>query len=143
MAQLKQSIQTTFDGLKKQIETKSADAIKDRLEDVADFAVMVSPVSTGAYVNSFSIGKAGFGGGRSVSSDNKPMYQDEMLMKQQALDNLHRDIDALDIAQDLEDGNARFTLRNRSPHVENVENGTGWKRTAAYEVFRKVKGRFS
>jgi len=137
------SIQTTLDGIKNKIETKSAEAIKERLEDIADYAVMISPVSTGAYVNSFSIGRAGFGGGRSQTSDNKPMLQDEMLMKQRALDNLHSDIDQLQIKQDLEDGNTRFTLRNRSPHAENVENGTGWQRTLAYEVFRKVKGRFS
>ena len=137
------SIQTTLDGIKNKIEIRSAEAIKERLEDIADYAVMISPVSTGAYVNSFSLGKAGFGGGRSQTSDNKPMLQDEMLMKQQALDNLHLDIDQLRIKQDLEDGSARFTLRNRSPHAENVENGTSWQRTLAYEVFRKVKGRFS
>tara|TARA_R110002126_G_scaffold235567_1_gene379305 strand:+ start:1258 stop:1674 length:417 start_codon:yes stop_codon:yes gene_type:complete len=137
------SIQATFAGIKNKIETKSAEAIEERLGDIADYAVMISPVSTGAYVNSFSIGKAGFGGGRVQSSANKPMYQDEGFMKQQALDNLYGDIDRLAVKQGLEDGNARFTLRNRSEHATNVENGTGWTRTKAYEVFRKVKGNFS
>ena len=147
MARSKQSMQATFAGLKKQIETKSVDGVKDRLEDLADYAVMISPVSTGAYVNSFSIGKAGFGGGRSASSKNKPGFQDEALMKQRALDALQSDIDKLDIVQDLQDGNARFTLRNRSPHVQNVEDGVmengSRYRKGAYEVFVKIKRRFS
>ena len=137
------SIQATFAGIKNKIETKSAEAIEERLGDIADYAVMISPVSTGAYVNSFSIGKAGFGGGRVQSSANKPMYQDEGFMKQQALDNLYGDIDRLAVKQGLEDGNARFTLRNRSEHAINVEDGIGWTRTEAYHVFKKVKRNFS
>lgn len=143
MAKSGQKSKVTFEDIKIQLDVMSEKVVKGRLEEIVDFAVMVSPVSTGAYVNSFSLGKAGFGGGRSVSSDNKPTHQDEMLMKQKALAGLYIDIDQLDIEKDLEDGSAMFTLRNSSSHVENVENGTGWKRTAAYEVFRKVKGRFS
>tara|TARA_R110000764_G_scaffold84364_1_gene165021 strand:+ start:1040 stop:1456 length:417 start_codon:yes stop_codon:yes gene_type:complete len=136
------SIQATFDSIKNKIETKASDAIEERLGDIADYAVMISPVSTGAYVNSFSIGKAGFGGGRVQTSANKPMYQDEGLMKQQALDNLYGDIERLSVKQGLEDGITRFTLRNRAAHATNVENGIGWTRTAAYHVFEKIRSQF-
>lgn len=137
------SIQTTFAGIKKQIETRSAEAIEERLEDIADYAVFISPVSTGAYVNSFSIGKAGFGGGRSKTSDNKPKGQNSEAQKQEALGNLYTDIQGLAIAQDLEDGNTRFTLRNRSPHAQDVEDGSEWSRTDGYYVFTKIKRKFS
>ena len=137
------SIQTTFAGIKKQIETRSAEAIEERLEDIADYAVFISPVSTGAYVNSFSIGKAGFGGGRSKTSDNKEWYQDEMAQKSTALNNLQSDIQGLAIKQDLENGSSRYTLRNRSPHAQAVEDGEGWERTDGYHVFTKIKRKFS
>ena len=137
------SIQATFDGIKKQIETKSSEAIEERLEDIAEYAVLISPVSTGAYVNSFSIGKAGFGGGRSKTSNNKEWYQDEMAQKSTALAGLQSDIQGLAIKQDLETGSPRYTLRNRSPHAQTVEDGIGWERTKAYSVFEKVKRKFS
>ena len=137
------SIQTTFDGLKNKIETRSAEAIEERLEDIVQYAVTVSPVSSGAYVNSFSIGKAGFGGGRSKSSKNAPRGQNEQAKKQEALGNLYTDIQGLTIKQDLEDGNTRYTLRNRSEHAQDVEDGTGWKNTDGYYVFTKIKRKFT
>ena len=137
------SIQTTFDGIKNRIETKSAEAIEERLEDIAQYAVMISPVSTGAYVNSFSIGKAGFGGGRAKSSKDAPRGQNEQAKQQEALGNLYTDIQGLAIKQELEDGNARFTLRNRSEHAQDVEDGEGWQRTEGYYVFTKIKRKFT
>ena len=125
------------------MEAKSAEAVEERLEDIAQYAVVISPVSTGAYVNSFSIGRAGFGGGRSKSSDNAPRGQNEQAKKQEAMDNLNGDIGGLNIKQDLEAGTARYTLRNRSPHAQDVEDGTGWRNTDGYHVFTKVKRKFT
>ena len=137
------SIQSTFKGIKGKINTATASALEERLKDIAEYAVSISPVDTGAYVNSFSIGRAGFGGGRSKSSKNAPRGQNEQAKHQEALGNLYADIQGLAIKQDLEDGNARFTLRNRSEHAQDVEDGEGWARTDGYYVFTKIKRKFT
>ncbi len=135
------SIQATFGNIKDKINTATANAVEDRLQDIAEYAVAISPVDTGAYVTSFSIGKAGFGGGRSRSSDNRPTGQNPETMKQEGLSQLYSDIEALGIKQDLEDGNTRFTIRNRSPHARDVEDGANWKRSG-YHVFTKIRNQF-
>ena len=142
MAQRKGGIQATFDGIKGKINTAAAQGIEERLQDIAEYAVSVSPVDTGAYVNSFSMLRASSGGGRKRSSANKPRQQNPEAMKQGAIGQLYSDIEALNVKQDLEDGNARFTLRNRSEHARDVEDGENWKRTDGYYVFTKTKRKF-
>lgn len=139
----KKSIQTTFDVLKSKLEAKVADGVEERLEDIAYYAVSISPVSTGAYVNSFSIGAAGFGGGRSSSSDNKPKGQNPQAMQNKAFSQLMYDIQNIDFEDALKSGNTRFTLRNRSPHAQDVEDGLDWEHTDGYHVFGKIKRNFS
>lgn len=142
MAMRKGGIQATFDGVKNKIEKAAAQGVEERLKDISEYAVDVSPVDTGAYVTSFSMGKAGFGGGRKRTSAGKPRKQNPEAMKQEALSQLYTDIEALNVKQDLEDGNARFTLRNRAEHARAVEDGENWQRTDGYYVFTKVKRKF-
>ena len=134
--------QVTLKATKDRITKASANAVEERLKDISEYAVSISPVDTGAYVTSFSIGQAGFGGGRSRTSENKPKKQNPEAMRQEGLSQLYSDIAGLPIEQDLADGNAKFTLRNRAPHANDVENGTNWRRTDGYYVFTKVKRKF-
>lgn len=134
--------QVTFKAIKDRIETVAAKKVEERLRDISEYAVSISPVDTGAYVTSFSIGKAGFGGGRSRTSKGKPVNQNPQAKREEALGQLYQDINGLAVKQDLEDGNAKFTLRNRAPHANFVEDGENWKRRDGYYVFTKIRRKF-
>ena len=109
------SIQATMNAFKDKIENRVADEVEQKFDEIASYAVYVAvpdqSIDTGAYVTSFSIGKAGFGGGRSRSSDNKPKNQNPQAMKDQAYSQLIGDIDRIDFKAMLESGDARFTLK--------------------------------
>ena len=139
------SIQATMNAFKGKIENRVADEVEQKFDDIASYAVYVAvpdqSIDTGAYVTSFSIGKAGFSGGRSRSSDNRPKNQNPQAMKDQAYSQLIGDIDRIDFKTMLESGDARFTLRNRSPHARDVEDGTNWRRSG-YHVFAKIRNQF-
>lgn len=114
------------------------DKAKEVIADVAQSAVNMSPVDTGAYVTSFSIVDAGKGGGRSRTSNNKPTGQPPELMRQTAMGQLLSDISKLDF-----DNSLKFILRNRSPHSRAVEDGgPNWRRSG-YGVFRRIRNLFS
>ena len=139
------SIQTTFDALKSKIKAKAEDGVEERLEDIAAYAVYVATpdhsIDTGAYVTSFSIGAAGFGGGRSRSSNNKPKGQNPQAMKDEGFSQLMYDIQRIDFEAVLDSSNTRFTLRNRAPHARDVEDGSSWK-SSGYHVFATIKDQF-
>ena len=139
------SIQATMNAFKDKIENRVADEVEQRFDEIASYAVYVAvpdqSIDTGAYVTSFSIGPAGFGGGRSRSSKNKPKNQNPQAMKDQAYSQLVADIDRIDFKTMLESGDPRFTLRNRAPHVRDVEDGANWKRSG-YGVFTKIRRNF-
>ena len=139
------SIQATMNVFKDKIENRVADEVEQKFDEIASYAVYVAvpdqSIDTGAYVTSFSIGPAGFGGGRSRSSNNKPKNQNPQAMKDQAYSQLVADIDRIDFEAMLESGNTRFTLRNRAPHVRDVENGANWKRSG-YGVFTRIRDKF-
>ncbi len=142
------SIQATFKSLNEQIERKTAEAVEQRFEDIAYYAIYSGvpdqAVDTGAYVTSFSIGPAGFGGGRSRSSENKPRNQNPQAMKDQGYSQLQSDIKSINFEEMLKSGNLSFTLRNRSPHAYAVENGgVTWRRDPnGYGVFAKIRSEF-
>lgn len=137
------TIQTTFQKLKDDVADLAEEKIEERLEDIARYAVSISPVDTGAYVTSFSIGRAGFGGGRSRTSLNKPRNQNPEAMKQEGYAQLSSDIQSLDISEMVSSGRLGFTLKNRSPHAYAVENGgVNWKVAQPYHVFEKIKRNF-
>ena len=142
------SIQATFKSINEEIERKTAEAVEQRFEDLAYYAIYRGvpdqAVDTGAYVTSFSIGPAGFGGGRSRKSDNKPRNQNPQAMKDQGYSQLQSDINGINFEDLLKSGNARFTLRNRAPHAYAVENGgITWRRDPnGYGVFAKIRSEF-
>ena len=135
------SIQATFTNLKGRINDLAEEKIEEKLEDLADYTVRISPVDTGAYVNSFSIKRAGQGGGRMKTSKNKLPAQSPEAERQDAYRELLQDVEALNISDMLEQGSVRFTLRNRSPHAIDVENGANWP-SSGYHVFARIRNKF-
>jgi hypothetical protein len=135
------SVQATMSRLKGRLNDLAEEKIEERLEDLADYATRISPVDTGAYVTSFSIKRGGASGGRSRSSENKPRNQNPEVKKQEAYGQLLTDIQALNISDMIENGNVRITLRNRSPHARDVEDGANW-RSSGYHVFARIRRKF-
>lgn len=135
------SVQATMSRLKGRLNDLAEEKIEERLEDLADYATRISPVDTGAYVTSFSIKRAGAGGGRSRSSENKPRNQNPETKRAEAYGQLLTDIEALNISDMIENGNVRITLRNRSPHARDVEDGSNW-RSSGYHVFSRIRRKF-
>ena len=142
----RRSIQATLEGVLRKIEDKASEAIEDRMRDVATYAVYVATpdesIDTGAYVTSFSLVEAGKGGGRSRSSKGKPRGRNPQEMKEIGFSQLDSDIKGIDFKKKLESGNPRFTLRNRAPHSQDVENGESWNRDG-YHVFQKIRRKFT
>lgn len=110
------------------------ESLREQAEDMVSYAVSISPVDTGAYVDSFSITSRGSGGGRSRSSNNK-MPVNGSTARSEAISRLYSGIKSLNIL----DG---FTIRNRAPHANDVEyGGPNWKRDG-YFVFTQLRNRF-
>ena len=135
------SIQTTFTNLKGRINDLAEEKIEEKLEDLADYTVRISPVDTGAYVNSFSIKRSGQGGGRRKTPDNKDPALDPEEERANSKSELLSDVEALNISDMLEQGDVRFILRNRSPHATDVENGDSWP-SSGYHVFARIRNKF-
>ena len=107
--------------------------VSDQLIEIAQTAVNLSPVDTGAYVTSFSY-TVGAGRPRGKSSDNKPKGQNAQAMRQEGLSNLMSDINKIDLKN-----TTSITFRNASPHAFDVENkGKTWRR-AGYKVFAQIR----
>ena len=136
------SIQATFSKLKGRLNDMAEEAIEERLEDLSDYATRISPVDTGAYVTSFSIKRAGQGGGRSRSPEGKPTDQNPEEKRDEAYGKLMQDIQALNISDMIENGNVRITLSNRAPHARDVENGGPNWRSSGYNVFARIRNKF-
>ena len=135
------SVQATMSRLKGRLNDLAEEKIEERLADLADYATRISPVDTGAYVTSFSIKRAGSGGGRSRTSENKPRNQNPETKRAEAYGQLVSDIQALNISDMIENGNVKITLRNRSPHARDVEDGSNW-RSSGYHVFSRIRRKF-
>jgi hypothetical protein len=131
--------QITLQGVVDKINGAAEVAVKERLEKIANHAVDISPVDTGAYVESFSMVKAGQGGGRSRTSKGKLRQQNPEAKKQVAKEQLASDIAKFNIAEDLATGQTKYTLRNRAPHARIVEDGEGWKKRGGYNVFAEIR----
>jgi len=143
------SKQITLQATRDRIAQVTAERVEERLDDIAYYATHTAltgggrgdGVDTGAYVTSFSMGRAGFGGGRGRTSKGKPRNQSPSQKKQEGYDQLKSDIAGMNLKQMIEDGNARITLRNRAPHAQDVEYGENWN-SAGYAVFAKVRSKF-
>jgi hypothetical protein len=96
------------------------------MRKLADKAVAISPVDTGAYVESHSI-RATRGGGRSRTSHGRPKGVDPGSKKAEARGYLEDDISA------LPDDMKQAYLNNHSPHASLVEY------THGYNVYNTVR----
>lgn len=127
------TINQSFYGKLEKLEEMAEEVIQDKLMAIAETAVAISPVDTGAYITSFSFVPAGSGGGRMRTSNNKPTGQSREGMQDEAMGGLISDIMSLDLK-----ATPKVTLKNRSPHATDVENGGPTWRKSGYGVFRQV-----
>lgn len=145
-------VKSTFSSYTTKLQSMAAEEIEKRLEEISYYATHTAlqegglggGVDTGAYVTSFSIGAAGFSGGRKRTSRGKPTKQDQAAKKEEGYNNLLSDISGINIKQLLEAGKLKFTLRNRAPHARHVEDGWPTKegKREGYHVFRKIRSKF-
>lgn len=112
-----------------QLENQVREKVWSKGEEVVSYAAAISPVQTGAFIESFSVVPRGAGGGRSRTSNNKPILADKAGKKQEEAARLRAEVRAVDPLE--ENG---FTLRNRAPHANAVE--------AKHAVFLRTKDRF-
>lgn len=129
-------VNKSFDNKLLLLEQMAEERVQDELRSIADYAIAISPVDTGAYVESFSMVPDGKGGGRSKRSDaRRSSVKKGTASRQQftevARSSLYSDIELFDI----ETFN-KVTLRNRSPHARDVEDKHGWS------VFTKIRNKF-
>ena len=123
------SLQRKIDGLKALAEQQ----VERKLVDIAQTAVDLSPVDTGAYVTSFSF-STGAGRPRGKSSKGKPKANAQAA-RSEGLSNLIKDLERVPSLLDT----TSIVLRNNSPHAVAVEyGGRGWK-TSPYFVFTKLR----
>lgn len=116
------------DKLNKMVEL-AEEEVKDRLEHVANYALFISPVDTGAYVESFSF-TVGAGRPRGKSSANRPKVPRGQAIEV-ARANLYSDLERFKLGS-----SDTITLRNNAPHAQKVEDIHG------YSVFTKVRNKF-
>jgi len=123
------SLQRKIDGLKALAEQQ----VERKLIDMAQTAVDLSPVDTGAYVTSFSF-STGAGRPRGKSSKGKPKANAQAA-RSEGLSNLIKDLEKIPSLLDT----TSIVLRNNSPHAVAVEyGGRGWK-TSPYFVFTRLR----
>ena len=121
-------VNPSFKNKMKQIEERAEEAIKEELTSIAQTAVNLSPVDTGAYVTSFSY-SVGSGRPRGKSSAGKPRGQNPTAMREEGFNNLTSDIARIPNLMDT----TSIVLRNNSPHARVVEDKHG------YSVFTKLR----
>lgn len=116
------------------IDKLMGEKLKLKLLEIAQEAVELSPVDTGAYVTSFSY-SVGVGRPRGKSSDNRAKNQGKQEMQREGFDALKSDVNKV---TDLTNVGA-ISLRNSSPHALDVEYGESWFKTKGYFVFTKLR----
>ena len=112
-----------------QLENVARNRILDKGEQIVTYAAHISPVDTGAYVESWSAVARGAGGGRSRTSNNKPTVVDKVGKREQEAARLRAELQQIDPLED-----SGFTLRNRAPHARDVER--------KHKVIARTKDRF-
>jgi len=134
MAKLSAATQATFKSIEEKIDKAASRQVKSKAKQIADTVVRqdISPVYSGAYIESFSIKPRGAGGGRMKLQSARKKSTNPQAHRDLARDNLYADIKSL--GKGLIDG---FVLRNRSKHSRIVEDGLG--KTPAYKVFARVR----
>ena len=110
-------INSSFNQKMNKLDETVENAVYNKLVDIAQTTVELSPVDTGAYVTSHSFQTNTSTRGRGKSSRRKPRKQNEQAMRQEGLNNLVQDINALNLSD-----TTKITLRNDSPHSQ-AEDG--------------------
>lgn len=131
MGQTQITINSSFYKKMEQMENRVKERVWAKGEEVVSYAAAISPVDTGAYVESFSVRSRGDGGGRSRSSKRKPSLPSgaKGAKKQDEAARLRAEVRSVDPLE--EDG---FVLRNRAPHSGEVEK--------KHNVFLRTQDRF-
>lgn len=124
------TISPSFQKKMTKLQDLVGDNIAEQLQSLGNYAVQISPVQTGAFVESWSIRPIGSGGGRSRSSNNKPL-KDFEAAKEDARSNIASDVSQFK-DRIIADGGA--VIANRSPHAEIVDE--------KYMTIRRVKDKF-
>jgi len=93
------------------------DSIEEKLVSLGNYAVEISPVQTGSFVESWSLTPIGVGGIRSKKSGNKPLKDNESA-KSDGRANIAKDANTYK-KQIVEKGGA--VLANKSPHAKDVD----------------------
>ena len=104
--------------------------LEDKLVSFANYAIEISPVKTGAFVESWSLVPIGSGPNRRISSEGRE-DKDYKLAKSDARTNVARDAARLK-DRIVKDGGA--ALRNGSPHAKDVDK--------KYDTVGRVRDRF-
>jgi len=110
------------------INELTEDAVERKMLRIAEDIVRLSPVDTGAFVNSWSF-KDNLGGGRSKSSEGKPRGRNKESERGKSLNNLVNDIlKTVDsgstrgsVRSGLEVSAANYYFLNRAPHAISVD----------------------
>lgn len=129
-------VNKSFEDKLRLLDQTVEDLAKDKFISIAQDAVTLSPVDTGAYVTSFSYKSNPSSSGRSKSSKGKPSVPSPEAKRREGLDNLVSDLNSIDLS-----ATNSVTLRNDSPHSNQVETGEGWPKTGGYFVFTQLRNR--
>jgi len=127
-AAISPSLQRKLDSINETI----AEAAEFKLTQISEDIVRLSPVDTGAFVNSWSF-KDNPGGGRSKSSAGKPRQRDPASEKGKALRNLANDIELAfgegsvggPVRPGIEIEVGRYYFLNGAPHATKVDLKSG------------------
>lgn len=124
------TISPSFQAKMKKLDELVGEKIEDKLTSLGLYAVEISPVDTGAFVESWSLRPIGSSSGRSRTSENKPS-KDIQSAKADARQNILSDASKFK-TQIAEKGGA--VLTNRSPHAKEVDK--------KYDTVGRVRDRF-
>jgi len=124
------TVSPSFQAKMTKLEQLYGDKIEDKLVSLANYAIEISPVDTGAFVESWSLVPIGSGPNRRISSENRGK-KDYSLAKSDARGNVARDAARLK-NRIIKDGGA--TLRNGAPHAKDVDK--------KYQTVGRVRDRF-
>jgi len=122
--------QASLDKKQKKLESFIEEKLEDTLVNIGTYAVQISPVYSGAFVESWSIRPIGSGSGRSRQSRSERV-PDAQAKKEEAKGNIRSDA-ATYSEQILEQGGAE--LNNRAPHAKDVD--------AKYATIATVRDKF-
>ena len=125
------TVSPSFQAKMDKLDELVGEKIEEKLVSLGNYAIEISPVKTGAFVESWSLRPIGSGSGRrKISSENKPL-KDNQAAKADARVNIATDA-AKFSDQIVDQGGAILT--NRSPHAKEVDQ--------KYLTITRVRDRF-